>query len=72
MNSIMIPANVDQESYYGIFSSSVEGKYKQCSTNYEHLTHAIEFWRHLIKKHPDQTFRIYQVLVSQIYIPAES
>jgi|LauGreDrversion4_2_1035121.scaffolds.fasta_scaffold1818149_2 hypothetical protein len=72
MNQIAIPANTDQITYYAVFSESKNNQYIQCSSNYKDLHAATEFWRYLNEQYPDKTPKIYQVLISQIYVPKES
>lgn len=74
MNHITIPANTDQITYYAVFSKSKNNQYIQCSSNYKDLHAATEFWRYLNEQYqyPDKTHKIYQVLISQIYVPKES
>ena len=74
MNQIAIPTNTDQINYYAIFSKSEDTHYVQCSSNYKDLHAATEFWRYLNEQYqyPVNTHRIYQVLISQIYVPKES
>lgn len=68
MNHITIPFNADQHSYYAVFSKNNEGDYVQCTNEHQNLNDPVEQWRDLIKQHPDQTFGIYQVLMSQLYV----
>ena len=73
MNQITIPANADQITYYAVFSKSDDNQYVQCSSNYKDLHAAVEFWRYLNEQYQYsvKTHRIYQVLISQIYVPLE-
>lgn len=72
MNQIAIPANTDQIAYYAVFSKSKNNQYIQCSSNHKDLYSATEYWRYLNEQYPDETNGIFQVLISQIYIPLES
>lgn len=72
MNKIAIPANTDQIAYYAVFSKIDNKEYIQSTTEHKELHTPVELWRELNKKHPDQTHRIYQVLISQIHVPLES
>ncbi len=71
MNQVTIPFNADQHNYYAVFNKTKEGDYVQCSTEHEALRDPVEQWRDLIRKNPDQTFGIYQVLISQLYVPLD-
>jgi hypothetical protein len=70
-SGIEIPFDADMVIYYAIFSKSDEGKSSQCSMNYEDLKEAVNFWRKLCSIYPNQEFGIYQVSLSQLYIPKD-
>lgn len=72
MNNITVPFNADQTSYYAVFSGSDSGQYVQCTTEHQDLHTCVELWRDLELNNSDETYKIYQVLISQIYVPKES
>jgi hypothetical protein len=69
MNNITVPFNADQTTYYAVFGRSDNGEYVQCSEEYDGLQETVEVWRGFIKQLPEQSFGVYQVLISQLYIP---
>lgn len=71
MNEVTIPFNADRIVYYAVFSKSNDGKYIQSSLEYEDLSTPIKLCRELFKKNPNETHGIYQVSISQFYVPIE-
>ena len=69
MNNITVPFNADQTVYYAVFGRSDNGEYVQCSKEYNSLQEIVEVWRGFIKQLPEQSFGVYQVMISQLYIP---
>lgn len=69
MNNITVPFNADRTIYYAVFDKSDNGEHVQCSKEYDSLQESVEVWRGLIKQLPEQSFGIYQVMISQLYIP---
>lgn len=77
MSNITIPQNVDQLAYYAVFAktdkgATDKGAYNQCSKDYTNIKDAVEQQRQLINQHPTQIFKLYHILISQLYIPEES
>lgn len=69
MNNITVPFNADRTAYYAVFGRSDNGEYVQCSKEYNSLQEIVEVWRGLIKRLPEQSFGVYRVMISQLYIP---
>ena len=72
MNKVAVPFNTDLNVYYAVFSKTNNGEYIQCTTEHQHLHTCVELWRDLDLNNLDETYRIYQVLISQIHVPKES
>ena len=72
MNKVTVPFNTDLKAYYAVFSKTNNGEYVQCTTEHRDLHTCVELWRDLELNNSDETYKIYQVLISQIYVPKES
>lgn len=72
MNKVTVPFNTDLNAYYAVFSKTNNGEYVQCTTEHRDLHTCVELWRDLEPNNSDETYKIYQVLISQIYVPKES